>query len=395
VREDREAASCSGGVLRSRGSLRCPDSQCLTFWNARREWPQIVRTLLSKPWSAGLVCLVLVVFFHSPRWWIIAHTSPGTFEWDRAITYLKQCEDPFREDVEPAMHWRFVPQVIVWAFGGNRAVALAIPWLGAWALLVYIYRLCRRNQIAPGTSIYLTLLLGASAPVLASTGWLGVNDAWVALGLCCLAFDRRKLLLALACLLGPFIDERFVFGVPLALLIRNLGDAKAAPIRVLPRLAGQCALAVVPFMVGRILGVLFGRSTGGDFAFLAQSVRGSTSYLWMTPLGVAMAFRFGYLPVTVWGGRLCSTVRPSMTALIAIAVVPVIVGLLLASDSMRTAGILLPLCLYGAIELAKQSENDWWPWLALANLLFAAAHISYTKIMPINSLPIELWRLIR
>jgi len=355
----------------------------------------MIRGLLQRPWAAGLLCLGVIVLFHSPRWWIIAQETPGSVEWDRASTYLKQCESPFREDIEPAARWRFVPQILVWALGGNRTVALAIPWIGAWALLAWLYRVSRSRGLDEVTSTNVAFLIGASAPVLVSTGWLGMNDAWMGLGLCYLGFGRRMPLVVLAGIVCPFIDERFVFGIPLALAIRNLENPLPGQSGVSWRWARQCLLAVGPYAAVRILAALLGRDAGSDGQFLLSNVSESSGYLWMAPLGAWMAFRFAYIPVMQRTTALFASDRLLAFLLVFSAIVPVCLGFLIASDTMRTAGILLPLCTWAAVELGKFGDRKQLMWLAIATLVFTAAHVTHTKVFPINSLPVELWRVLR
>lgn len=308
--------------------------------------------------------------------------------------YLKQCVAPFREDVEPALRWRFFPQLFVWALGGSRWVALAVPWLGAWALLAYIFQFARNRGTDERTSFYLTLLVGASAPVLVSTGWAGINDAWVALGLCYLAFGCRKTLLALACVVCPFIDERFVFGIPGALALRHFELAQTGLARACGRVVIQCLAAAAPFLVVRLAGASLGRSADADERFILNSIRASSAYLAMAPLGALMAFRFAYVPAVRQALELWRAHRIAVVLLAVATVGPVAAGFLVASDTLRTAGILLPLCLWGAVHQAQSPDARQLRVLALCGLIFPAAHITYTKVFLINNLPLELWRLL-
>ncbi|HUG11161.1 MAG TPA: hypothetical protein VMM36_09115 [Opitutaceae bacterium] len=231
--------------------------------------------------------------------------------------------------------------------------------------------------------------------MLVSTGWLGMNDAWVGLGLCYLAFGRRMPLVIAACVVCPFIDERFVFGLPLALVVRNLESLRTGSSRALLHLAGQCLLAIAPFAAIRLVGIVGGRGAATDQVFLWTCLRESGAYLWMAPLGGWMAFRFAYLPVMRRTAELFVSDRLVACFLMSAALIPVTVGFLLASDTMRTAGILLPLCAWAAIESGKGGERSQLKWLAIASLVFTAAHVTHTKVLPINSLPVELWRVLR
>jgi len=53
--------------------------------------------------------LALSVLFFAPRLWLMQHYVKGSFQWDRAHTFLAQCEQPLRRDIEPAMDWRLLP----------------------------------------------------------------------------------------------------------------------------------------------------------------------------------------------------------------------------------------------------------------------------------------------
>jgi hypothetical protein len=66
----------------------------------------------SHSFSIALACLALGMFFFAPQLWLMTEYQPGTFQWDRARTFLLQCEIPLRRDIEPAMHWRLLPPLV-------------------------------------------------------------------------------------------------------------------------------------------------------------------------------------------------------------------------------------------------------------------------------------------
>lgn len=345
---------------------------------------------------AGLLCLGIIVVFQSPRWWLIVHETPGTFEWDRALSYLRQCAAPLRTDIEAAMRWRFLPQAIVYLLGDSRALALAFPWLGAWAFLAYLYHQGATETGSRRIGWELALLLGCSAPIFVSTGWLGVNDAWIFLGLCYLSFGRRRWLHVLCCLACPLIDERFVFGLPLAFYVRAIARSETGTFGTcVTYLLRTVSLAVLPFLLTRLL---FAHARGGgdaDRAFLLSSIRTAHVYLWMAPMALWMAWRMAFVPAAEVFVRLTKD-RPALGALGgAAALLPVMVGFLLASDTMRTAAVLAPFVVWSAVQWGKDPDKArFLRWLAAANLILPAAQVSYTTIVPINSLPVELWHLL-
>lgn len=218
---------------------------------------------------------------------MFTEVRPGSFEWARAFSYLKQCAAPFSTDVEPAVRWRFFPQFLVWLLGGHRSIALLFPWVGAWALLSYLFHLAKRHGHNPATSVAMTLTLGATAPILTSTGWLGLNDAWVALGLCYLALGQRLPLLALG--------------------LRHLAPLTGKSEGGIRQFARTILWAVLPFVVGRALGWVFGQSDRGQADFLWHVIKDSSSYLALAPFGVWMALRFALFPASRRLGDLFST----------------------------------------------------------------------------------------
>lgn len=106
-----------------------------------------------------------------------------------------------------------------------------------------------------------------------------------------------------------------------------------------------------------------------------------------------MALRFACLPAAESWLAAFLVQKRSALILLAVTVIPVALGFLLASDTMRTAGIALPICVWGTCRLVAQKSRTYWIGLAAASLLIPAAHVTFNKIIPINSLPIELLRL--
>jgi len=286
------------------------------------------------------------------------------------------------------MRWRFVPQVFIYAVGRDHLLALALPWFGALVLAVYVLRTLRERGYDPYTAILLGTALLSSAPIFVSTGWLSFNDAWVALGAMALAFSRGRAVVIISCAICPFIDERFIFAIPGALLIRYYPFTEVRWAGIALRMMA----AIAPFLICRAIGLALGR--GGPSEFLLSTVKSSTSYLWVAPLALWMAFRFAYIPAIQRAQSEFSPHRAAVIVLICASLAPVVVGFTLASDTMRTASILFPLCLWGMLG-PTLIERKWALWLALGNLVVPAAHVTATKIVPINSALIELWRLLR
>jgi len=105
--------------------------------------------------------------------------------------------------------------------------------------------------------------------------------------------------------------------------------------------------------------------------------------------------RFALLPTALEVVGLARKNFRAAAVLLTAALLPLAIGFPLAADTMRTASILLPVCVWGAMAIDLTSDRKFLIWLVVASLLVPVAHVTFTKIAPINSLPVELWRLLR
>jgi hypothetical protein len=333
-----------------------------------------------------IVCLAASLFFFAPRLWLMRKNAPGTYQWDRARTYLKQVEDPFRRDVEPAMLWRLLPPLVAKAAGLRGNAALVLPWLGILAATGYVAVLCRRRLDHVRFVYGGTLLFTTSSAVLAPAHWLGLNDAWVWLGLLAVAFGRARWALPIACLFTPWIDERFIIGLPLALVVRALdrgeriGAQRVAPL-----------LWLLPYALVRVVFSADASAAAPIREFLRGHVEQIAIIAPWAPLGWWMAWRAAWLAI----GYACW--RPQWL-LAGTAGATLLISMALAADLSRSAAILAPAMFLGLFDYARRAP-DMAPrmalWVGVANLLIPALHVTYTKIDPINVLPIEVMRLFR
>ncbi len=338
-----------------------------------------------------LVSLALSVTFFAPRLWLMRNYVKGSFQWDRAQTFLQQCEQPLRRDIEPAMQWRLLPPLVCHGLGLPGKAPLALPWLGVIVVTTYVAALFRRRLddwrfVAGGT-----LLFATTSAVLVPVGWLGINDAWVWLGLLAVAFGRAAWATPLACLFCPWVDERFMIGFPLAWLVARL--ERREPIWG-PALQG--ALWLLPYAALRLA------ITRSDSAvntatldFLGGQLKRPYVLLPLVPLGWWLGLRAAWAAVAyaVWT---CPRDRIVLGALTLTGTL--LISVLLASDLSRSIAVLAPAVLLGCFDCARRFPADA-PRvilaLGVANLLIPAAHVVYLQIDPINPLPIELIRFLR
>ena len=336
-------------------------------------------------------CLGLSVTFFAPRLWLMRHYVKGSFQWDRAHTFLAQCEEPLRRDIEPAMQWRLLPPLVCHALRLPGNTPLALPWLGIIAATTYGAGLFRRRLddwrfVAGGT-----LLFATTSAVLVPVGWLGMNDAWVWLGLLVVAFGRAAWAVPIACLLCPWIDERFIIGFPLAWLVgcHDRGTGWSWP-------ATRAALWLLPYVALRLwLARHDEAASKATHEFLSYQFQTARLLVPLAPLGWWMGLRSAWLAVayagwtTAPGGRLLGGATLLAT-----------VGLcfILASDLSRSIAIIMPVVFLGCFEYARRAPANA-PrallFLGVANLLIPAAHVTYLHIDPINPMPIEILRFLR
>jgi len=337
------------------------------------------------------VVLLVTVFLFAPRLWIIRESLAGRMESGRTGTYLMQCADPFRRDIEPAMEWRLLPPLVCHTLGLRGLTPLAVPVIGAIVLTTYVAILLLRRMNDGAYIFGGTLLFATTSALLVPLNWLGVNDAWVWLGLLAVAFGRNSWALPLACLLGPWVDERFIIGFRLAWVVRQLDRDEPW----LNRSAWQAAW-LLPYAIVRI-GFSYADpsrlAVTKDFlTFVAKEAKQLAPRLL---LGWWMALRAGWVAVAYVIGQLPNTRR---TVPVAVALVTLLVSFVLAADLSRSAAIIVPLMLLGCFEAARRQPAHT-PrvilTLAIANLIIPAAHIVHVRIDLINSLPVELYRLWR
>lgn len=343
---------------------------------------------------AGIVALSLALslFFFTPCLWIIRQPMPGSFQWDRAITFLLQCEQPLRRDIETAMHWRLLPPLVAHTLHLPGRTPLALPWLGAIAATAYVAVLFRRRCGDPRAILGATLTFVSTSAVIVPLGLLGLNDAWVWLGLLAVAFGRASWALPFACLLCPWVDERFVIGFPLAWLVARVD--RGEPVISRPLLD---ALWLLPYTALRLYLSRSGATTASDatFGFLNYVLQSFASVAPLIPLGWWFGLRAAWVGIAfaAWN---C----PVSYRLPAILVLSGTLGAtaMLAHDLSRSIAILVPVALLGGFEFVRR-QPALAPGILLATgligLLLPAAHVIHRKIQPISPLPVELIRVLR
>lgn len=323
-------------------------------------------------WLLAVGCFALLTFFFSPPWAAFSYWSRvpelgGMVEVRRAVSVLEQVQHPgapLQDPLHGAIQWRLLFPLIGRALNLPPAALLGLAHVGCLLVLAFIVTVLRRDGVAWTRCALATAMLGAGGWFFASMGWLGYYDSWFVLALLFVAFADARWPVWLACLWAPWIDERLVMAVPLALLCRYLERTRGGEAFDWKREFGPPAALLLAFVAVR-LGVLGGRSgpnaTPGGYLAKFNVLN--------TPLprvldGAWMGLRAGWLFVVAGVGLLSGRQTNRGLLLGGVALATMLVGLGTAQDFSRSMMLLMPAALFGALVLAR--ENPRWHPAALA-----------------------------
>ncbi len=349
-------------------------------------------------WPRGLFAPVVAVAavavtacFFPPRMEVFEKKDVRLHEWARAETFLKQVAEPLRDDVEPAMRWRLLPPLVSKALGLSPGAALTMPWLGLLVLMMVLA--ARLESLTGRRDVALAGTLGfatAGGPV-TIVNWLGINDAWFLLALLETATGRSRLGLLLAALLGPWVAEHYLIGLPLALAVRlSLVPEQKADWR---KLLLPVGVGLAP-CVGIRLGVTMLRGDPVSAGYLSDMVAVFKFYAAYVPAGWGMGFRLLWLPlgIALWLNWRNREDRPALAAVASAALLALGAISVLAWDLSRSSAIILPLYVLCAAGMAKHDglRKTWW-WCIAGNLCVPYAHIVGFTVSW-NRGPLGLWQ---
>lgn len=326
----------------------------------------------------SLFAVAWSVAFFSPRFGNWTRGYPYSWETFRGAQFLMQTVDPWRRDVEPAMHWRLLPPLVAHSLGLKKERALVIPWAGVLALLGATFVGLVVQGVSRCRAVLVVLALCVSGGALTPIHWLGINDAWAWFGLVVVTCGRGRLSLILPVLLFPWVDERFLIGLPLAVIARcTIAPSEAAGATGRRAMAWALA-ATVPYLATRLVLSRFVLNDGtGNLALFTWQEAGR--WLPLAPQAWWMSGRAAWLFILAWlllasrrEGR-AWTVIPSV-ALTA----TIVITACLAHDLTRSTGVAWPAIMAGAI-LLRGHTRPWitliFPGVAVLNALLPTGHI--------------------
>lgn len=342
-------------------------------------------------WSLALGVFALLLFFFSPSWaafalWSRVPEMGAMIEVRRGVSVLQQIAHPgapIEDPLHAAIQWRLLFPWIGRALHLPAGVFFGLAHVGCVVVLGCVIGLLRRQGASLATAGLAAIMLGASGWFFATTGWLGYFDAWVVLGLLIVAFGERSWRLWTACVWAPWVDERFVVALPLALACRWLAADEAGR-RTLRRDA-TIALVLAAAFVALRLGVLRSSAGATPGGYLAGLKLGD-SLLPRVLFGWWEGLRAGWLFVGAAVLLLWRRDRGAAMGLAAGTVLVAAIGVGTAQDFGRALMLLTPVAVLGAIGLVR--ANAVWPRVALpacaaATLLLPAHHVMSDRVTPI------------
>lgn len=354
----------------------------------------------------GLLVALLIVLFFSPSWvsFVAWHQRPAEFgdlvPVRRARSVVRQVADPFTEIVDPIhkiVRWRLFFPLIGHALGLPPVLVLLLSPAGAILVLTILIQRAHERGIDWLECDRLAIVFGASSWFFVATGWLGYFDSWLALSLLTVSFARRRALVVIVCLLAPWIDERFILGVPLAFLIRwvDTSAGSTSPPDHCRWLVAEAMLPVLAVaLVAVIRIVLAGRGGSDDLGTYWHRVGFFHLPLTRLARGAWEGLRIGWFlaaVAVVLSKRRGAPLGASLLA--AGAIGTMVVGLVSANDLSRAGTLVLPIVPLGWV-LAR-STGSWRYWrldwvLPGLTLAIPAQHVVSDFVMPVNSIVTEV-----
>ncbi len=354
----------------------------------------------------ALTAAALTLFFFAPRfvYWrgLFISQRLGNPDNHRAFNALAQIVDPWApidNESNNVIAWRLLVPLLWHYLHLPPMWSLAVPAIGA-VLTLWLVAWLSYQRLGDWRHAWLATVLCAALPwFFVTTGWLAYYDSWLMLGLVVVAFVPSRVAIGATCLLTPWIDERFVFALPLAFATR------AVYLRRIEERAWRELLIDLAVVTGASLpypairAVAWLRGDPESTAYVHKhwdDVRGVSLFrfwegLWSgfraawVMVGACAWFTFRRLGTT-WGAVFAALVAGSA-----------LMSLVIAADMSRTLAIMTPVMLLGIWQWRESAERSFHIVLATlvtANLLLPAEHVIWPFKMPIRYLytSIDDWR---
>jgi hypothetical protein len=381
---------------------------------------------LSRPTAWTIVVLGLLAFAFltirfSPNWMVFyrgvrdAKLNASTTQQSVAIDYavlsgysarglyvIKQTVDLSTEIDDPnhkITRWRLLVPAVSKLLKLPGWLILALAHIGCLVLIITLVRIGATQSSSSGASPYeamcFSIVAGASASFFTSMGLLGYYDSWLALALIGVSLAGPRWIVLTACILAPWIDERFVLGLPLALCVRWIRTDYAANSgwQWFKREALAPIIVVACYTIVRLkLGGSGSSQTVGNYLheFVFTRKLSFPDYI----VGALAGLRVGWILVAtaifgLWMAASARKVRLQALILSAGIILTTIIGLFTALDLSRSMVLLFPVLPLGwryATRSGVWKRFHVAPVLAAIALLLPARHVVGNSIRPVDNM---------
>lgn len=340
-------------------------------------------------WSVAGVAACL--FFFSPRLLVFTEQAPGSYEWTRGLNFLQQISGEAGEKVEPALQHRLLPVVVCKVLGLEGIEAFTLGWLGVMFLLSTSHRLLITQKLPSGLAVCGVFMVASTSAVVTALGWLGIMDGWWVAALLIVSFSPIQWQILMTCCLAPWIDERFLIGLPVAFLCKWLVDP--ANTQKIVKTGTWIFLGLAPYLAWRVFSYVHYPSDESARFFSTEFL----VWLRMAPHGWWMAYRLAWIPILLcfWIPNASRIKAPLLLGAVFLSGSAAVIT---AADLSRSAMVICPLMLAGLILVyrAKPVETvKIAPWLTGANYLVPFMHVVYNKVEPVHPFLLEIVRLLK
>lgn len=344
----------------------------------------------------------------APRWvcWRALGVADQHYlpEVHRAVDTLVQIRKPFGSEIRPnnqVIRWRLAFPLVAWALRLPDRVFLALPHLGCILVFAFVLHAIRRWSSDTIAATLAAGIVGTCSWFFVSTAWLTYFDSWLLLGLLVVAVSPSRTALIAACALTPWVDERFLIGLPVALVARTIlvhTSERDQPWTRRCRDAGWAAAIIAPYVILRVARLATGDA--GSSSYLTQHV--SLDRLAEVPperylAGVWFGLRAAWALAAYAVWTLVRRGRRVEGALLGIALGAAVgIGLVIAGDLTRSMVVAVPAAIVGAaLMLGGDATRARWALAALfaLNLLLPARHVVTSFEIPIEHVVAEVQRL--
>lgn len=328
----------------------------------------------------------ITLLFFAPRvfmWYGIDQNIPEFItspDLNRGLAAWEQAQDPFREDFKATnrpLRWRLLFPLLAHYLHFSRTAFFAIPFVGCVVALTIIAHVLARELQNRWAALLGTTLAAGCSWFFTSTGWLSYNDSWIVAALTTVVGIRSRFILLLCCAAAPWIEERFLFVLPVALALRPFVFRDARLVRDGLTDLIVATLGAAPYLGARLAAYWQGsdRATTGA---LFEAAQGNVNYAYIFE-GAFMGLR-GLGMFAAAFSWFAPQVRPKWFAVptILLAASLFTLSLFIAGDVSRSASAFVPVGIVGLILSYRAATircERALPWVVAINCLLPADHV--------------------